>query len=81
MLNSWDNFFLMAGTAAATLFEVLFVAVTLGPNLSTARGEHGTRVFLTPRFFNSAPRYFSAWPWWCRGRPRGRSGSSWPCAG
>ena len=31
MLHGWDNFFIMAGTAAATVIGLLFVAITLAP--------------------------------------------------
>jgi hypothetical protein len=31
MLHGWDNFFMLAGTAAATLVGLLFVAITLAP--------------------------------------------------
>ncbi|MGA2924172.1 MAG: hypothetical protein ABSE28_23985 [Candidatus Sulfotelmatobacter sp.] len=48
MLHGWDNFFIMAGTAAATLVGLLFVAVTVGTGLSTSSIVHGTRGFLTP---------------------------------
>ncbi len=37
-----------AGTAGATLIGLLFVAITLGAGLSTARGVFGTSAFLTP---------------------------------
>jgi len=30
MPHSWDNFFILAGSAAATLMGLLFVAVTVG---------------------------------------------------
>jgi hypothetical protein len=48
MLHSWDNFFIMAGTAAATLIGLLFVAVTVGTGFSKSKIVHGTRSFLTP---------------------------------
>jgi hypothetical protein len=48
MLHGWDNFFIMAGTAAATLIGLLFVAVTVGTGFSTSTIVHGTRGFLTP---------------------------------
>jgi hypothetical protein len=48
MLHGWDNFFIMAGTAAATLIGLVFVAVTVGTGLSKSSIVHGTRGFLTP---------------------------------
>jgi hypothetical protein len=49
MLHSWDNFFVLAGGAAATLMGLLFVAVTVGgTGLSTSHIVDGTRGFLTP---------------------------------
>ena len=48
MLHGWDNFFIMAGTAAATLIGLLFVAITVGTGFSTSTIVHGTRGFLTP---------------------------------
>jgi hypothetical protein len=48
MLHGWDNFFMMAGTAAATLIGLVFVAVTVGAGFSNSSIVHGTRGFLTP---------------------------------
>ncbi len=48
MLHDWDNFFILAGGAGATLIGLLFVAITVGADLSTPRGVYGTRAFLTP---------------------------------
>jgi hypothetical protein len=49
MLHGWDNFFILAGGAAAALMGLLFVAVTVaGTGFSTSRIVHGTRGFLTP---------------------------------
>jgi hypothetical protein len=48
MLRDWDNFFILAGGAGATLIGLLFVAITVGADLSTPRGVYGTRAFLTP---------------------------------
>ena len=48
MLHGWENFFIVAATAGATLIGLLFVAVTLGAGLSTSQGLDATRAFLTP---------------------------------
>jgi hypothetical protein len=48
MLHGWDNFFIMAGTTAATLIGLVFVAVTVGTGFSKSSIVHGTRGFLTP---------------------------------
>ncbi len=48
MLHDWDNFFILAGGAGATLIGLLFDAITVGADLSTPRGVYGTRAFLTP---------------------------------
>jgi hypothetical protein len=48
MAQSWDNFFIMAGTAAATLIGLLFVSITVGTGFSRLSVERGTRGFLTP---------------------------------
>lgn len=48
MLHGWDNFYIMAGTAGATLIGLLFVIITLSTHLSPSRVERGVRAFLTP---------------------------------
>ncbi len=48
MLHDWDNFFILAGGAGATMIGLLFVAITVGADLSTPHGLYGTRAFLTP---------------------------------
>ena len=49
MPHGWDNFFILAGGAAATLMGLLFVAITVaGTGFSTSRIEQGTRGFFTP---------------------------------
>jgi hypothetical protein len=72
MLHGWNNFFIMAGTAAATLVGLLFVAVTVGTVLSTSQIVHGTWGFLTPTLLHLGSVLFqtlvvlapwpSAWP-------------------
>jgi hypothetical protein len=72
MPHGWDNFLIMAGTAAATLVGLLFVAVTVGTGFSASRIVHGTRGFLTPTLVHLGSVLFqtlallvpwpSAWP-------------------
>jgi hypothetical protein len=54
MLHGWDNFFILAGSAAATMIGLLFVAITVGSAMSTSRGVYGTRAFLTPTLVHFA---------------------------
>jgi hypothetical protein len=48
MFHDWDNFFIMTGTASATLIGLLFVIVTLGAELHLPAAEQGIPTFLTP---------------------------------
>jgi hypothetical protein len=48
---TWQNFYLLCGTAAATLIGLMFVAVTFGAGLAPATGNPGaTRAFVDPPF-------------------------------
>jgi hypothetical protein len=72
MLYGWDDFYIMAGTAGATLIGLLFVIITLSTHLSSSGIAHGARAFLTPTLvhFGSVPLqalvvlvpWPSAWP-------------------
>ncbi len=72
MLHDRENFFILCGTAGATLIGLLFVAITLGSGLSTPQGLDATRAFLTPTLMRFGgvvfqcmavlPPWPSAWP-------------------
>ncbi len=47
---SWQNFYLLVGTSAATLMGLMFVAVTFGAGLISAKASTGARAFLDPPF-------------------------------
>jgi hypothetical protein len=48
---TWQNFYLLTGTAAATLIGLMFVAVTFGSTIMTqATSSSGARAFLDPTF-------------------------------
>ncbi|MGA7329553.1 MAG: hypothetical protein WBX25_35000 [Rhodomicrobium sp.] len=48
MFQGWENFFMVCGTAAATLIGLLFVVVTLGTRLASSQAARGVHVFVTP---------------------------------
>src|SRR5579872_2675981 len=72
MLHGWENFFVAAATAGATLIGLLFVAISLGTGLSTSHGLNATRAFLTPTLIRFSgvlfvslamlPPWPSVWP-------------------
>ena len=47
---TWQNFYMLVGTAAATLLGLMFVAVTFGASLVTAETAQSARAFLDPPF-------------------------------
>ena len=81
MFHGWEDFFIVGGTASATLIGLLFVAITLGAGLSTPQGLNATRAFLTPTLIWFSGVLSSALPCCRLGRPRRRSGSFWGCSG
>lgn len=46
----WQNFYLLTGTAAATLIGLMFVAVTFGASLVTEESAAYARSFIDPTF-------------------------------
>ena len=48
MFEHWHEFFLLLGTAAATLIALLFVAVSIGAGMLSAQRAAGTRTFMSP---------------------------------
>lgn len=47
-LHEWREFYLLIGTAAATLTGLMFVVVSIGPHVIATRGSAGVRAFVTP---------------------------------
>ena len=54
MFNGWTDFFTLTGTAGGTLVGLLFVVVTLGTGLSTARKLDIAHASLTPALYSFA---------------------------
>jgi hypothetical protein len=66
-LKGWHDFYLLVGTAGATLLALLFVAVSLGAGILTEERQGATRTFMSPVvihftsvFFLSAVALFPA---------------------
>jgi hypothetical protein len=53
-LLPWHDFFVLTGTAAATLIGLMFVAVTFGSSLVTRETAEGARAFLDPTYTHFA---------------------------
>jgi steroid 5-alpha reductase family enzyme len=47
---TWQNFYMLVGTAAATLIGFMFVAVTFGAGLLTTEATASARAFIDPPF-------------------------------
>jgi hypothetical protein len=47
-LKQWHDFYLLVGTAGATLLALLFVAVSLGAGFLTDERRSATRTFMSP---------------------------------
>ena len=48
--GTWQNFYVLVGTAAATLIGLMFVAITFGASLVTRQTSESARAFLDPTF-------------------------------
>jgi hypothetical protein len=47
---TWQNFYILTGTAAATLIGLMFVAITFGAGLMSAQSTPSARAFIDPPF-------------------------------
>ncbi len=50
-LHDWQNFYILTGTAAATLTGLLFIAVSIGSNLPLQQTMNNLRTFVNPTLF------------------------------
>src|SRR5262245_34494814 len=48
MLRDWQNFFMLTGTASATLVGLMFIAATLGSNLAPQDERLTINTWVTP---------------------------------
>ena len=54
MLQGWDNFYFMVGSAAAGLIGLLFVVVTLTTGTDRSQVQRGQALYMTPTALNFA---------------------------
>ena len=47
-LKEWHDFYVLVGTAGATLLGLLFIAVSLGAGYLTEERQSATRTFISP---------------------------------
>jgi hypothetical protein len=66
-LKPWHDFYLLVGTAGATLLALLFVAVSLGTGILTEERPSATRTFMSPVVLHFTSVFFlsavSLLPW------------------
>jgi hypothetical protein len=59
-LKDWHDFYLLVGTAGATLLALLFVAVSLGAGYLTEERQSATRTFMSPVVVHFSSVFFVA---------------------
>jgi hypothetical protein len=59
-LHDWQNFFMILGTAAATLIGAMFVVVSIGSGILTRERTRAIRAFLTSTVANLSTVLFGA---------------------
>ncbi len=48
ILRDWQNFYMLAGTASATLIGLIFIAISFGARLVPTQAESAVRAFVVP---------------------------------
>ena len=60
LIHTWHDFYLLVGTASATLVGLMFVAASIGAQVFTEKNRAGMRAFISPTVV-----HFSAVPFVC----------------
>jgi hypothetical protein len=58
LLHSWHDFYLLVGTASATLVGLMFVAASIGAHVFTESNRPGTGAFISPTVVHFASALF-----------------------
>ena len=66
-LKEWHDFYMLVGTAGATLLGLLFVAVSIGAGYLTEESQSATRTFMSPVVIHFTSVFFlcavALFPW------------------
>ena len=58
LFHTWHDFYLLVGTAAATLVGLMFVAATLGASVFSEQNRHALQAFISPTVVSFATALF-----------------------
>ena len=58
LFHDWHDFYLLVGTASATLVGLMFVAATLGASMFSERNRYGLQAFISPTVVDFASVMF-----------------------
>jgi hypothetical protein len=59
LFHTWHDFYILVGTASATLVGLMFVAASIGASVFTEQNRHALQAFLSPTVVNFAAALFT----------------------
>jgi hypothetical protein len=59
LFHDWHDFYVLVGTASATLIGLLFVAASIGASIFSEKNQEGLKSFLTPTVVHFAAVLFA----------------------
>jgi hypothetical protein len=60
LIHVWHDFYVLVGTASATLVGLMFVAASIGAQVFTEQNREGMRAFISPTVVHFSAVLFSA---------------------
>jgi uncharacterized membrane protein len=58
LFHTWHDFYILVGTASATLVGLMFVAASIGASVFSERNRHALQAFISPTVVNFAAALF-----------------------
>jgi len=58
LFHTWHDFYILVGTASATLVGLMFVAASIGASVFSEQNRHALQAFLSPTVVNFAAALF-----------------------